>query len=49
MFFILGLGFRPMYPDPEVGSLIWYKANDSNNTAVWLNQIDQYLEGENVN
>lgn len=39
-----GLGFRPMNPEPEGGSLIWYKASDDNNTAIWTDELDDYLE-----
>lgn len=41
-----GLGFRPT--PPEYGNvestLIWYKASDNGNVAIWTKLIDEYLE-----
>lgn len=43
--YFTGLGFRPMSPDVEDGSLIYYAAGNSTNVGAWTNQLDQFLAG----
>ncbi|XP_035776398.1 sodium/potassium-transporting ATPase subunit beta-2-like [Anopheles albimanus] len=40
-----GLGFRPTPPEYQnvESSLIWYKASDNGNVAIWTNLIDEFL------
>lgn len=47
--FFIGLGFRPMPPEANLGStLIWYKASKPENMAYWYKQIDTFLDGNYV-
>uniref|UniRef100_A0A8D9BF60 Sodium/potassium-transporting ATPase subunit beta-2 n=3 Tax=Cacopsylla melanoneura TaxID=428564 RepID=A0A8D9BF60_9HEMI len=39
-----GLGYRPMSPDPEADSLIWYKRHNNESAALWIDQIEDFLE-----
>lgn len=40
-----GLGFRPAPKDTNVEStLIWYKANDKNNTKYWQDELTSFLK-----
>lgn len=44
-----GLGFRPMPPDANVEStLIWFKASDEKNYRHWTDELDKFLEGNNM-
>lgn len=42
-----GLGFRPMPPESNVEStLIWYERNNPKNSEYWVNELENFLEGE---
>lgn len=41
-----GMGFRPM-PAVDEGSLIWYEAKNSSNTAIWTKSLDKFLDKYN--
>lgn len=39
-----GLGFRPMPPKVEEGSLIWFVPSNETNVKYWVNSIDEFLK-----
>jgi len=43
--YFAGLGFRPMSPDVEDGSLIYYAADNATNVEAWTSQLDEFLAG----
>lgn len=43
--FNIGLGFRPMSPNVEDGSLIYYEANNETNIKGWTDELDKFLAG----
>lgn len=44
--YFTGLGFRPMSPNVEDGSLIYYAAGNSSNIKGWTVELDNFLAGE---
>lgn len=40
-----GLGFRPMSPNVEDGSLIYYAADNATNVEAWTTELDKFLAG----
>lgn len=38
-----GLGFRPMSPNVEDGSLIYYAADNATNVEAWTTELDKFL------
>ncbi|KAK9510374.1 hypothetical protein O3M35_005174 [Rhynocoris fuscipes] len=39
-----GLGFRPMPPNVEEGSLIWFVPSNESNIKYWVDSIDEFLQ-----
>lgn len=46
MIYLIGLGFRPMSPNVEDGSLIYYAADNASNVETWTNELDKFLAGK---
>lgn len=46
LMYFVGLGFRPMSPNVEDGSLIYYEAGNSTNVQAWTNELDKFLAGQ---
>ncbi|KAL1123882.1 hypothetical protein AAG570_001652 [Ranatra chinensis] len=38
-----GMGFRPMPPNIEEGSVIWFVPSNESNIKYWINSIDEFL------
>lgn len=39
-----GLGFRPISPDTDEGSLIWYNKTNQTTIQKWINLVNRFLE-----
>jgi hypothetical protein len=49
MFFLSGLGFRPLPPEDNVEStLIWYKGSNFENYKYWTEALTEFLAGKFV-
>lgn len=39
-----GVGLRPLPKDLNIGSLIWYKANDTKQVDYWTDLLSEFLQ-----
>ncbi|XP_018899561.2 sodium/potassium-transporting ATPase subunit beta-2 [Bemisia tabaci] len=40
-----GLGYRPMSPNVDDGSVIWYQHKNATNIKIWTSSLDTFLQG----